>query len=84
MLLSRDEAYDVRSAVTIAQVTRTIWNIPVEVGLGPREGLPEACVVNLDTIATIPKSRLKERIVSLPADKIKEVNRAIQFALALP
>jgi mRNA interferase MazF len=30
VLLSRDEAYVVRNAVTIAQVTTTIRNIPVE------------------------------------------------------
>ena len=33
VLLSRDAAYRVRVAVTVAPVTRTIRNIPVEVAL---------------------------------------------------
>ena len=35
VLLSRDEAYSVRNAITVAEVTRTIRKIPVEVSLGP-------------------------------------------------
>lgn len=31
VLLSRDEAYKVRNAITIAQITTTVRNIPVEV-----------------------------------------------------
>lgn len=41
VLLSRDEAYSVRNSVTIAEVTSTIRNIPVEVNLGKEEGLPK-------------------------------------------
>lgn len=83
VLLSRDEAYQVRNLVTIAPVTTRIRHIPVEVPLGPSEGLPRECVVNLDAITTIPKSALTDRIALLPPDKIRAVNDAIQFALQL-
>ena len=36
VLLSRDEAYAVRNAVTVAEVTSTVRGIPVEVELGLR------------------------------------------------
>ena len=49
VLLSRNEAYAVRNAVTVAEVTSTIRGIPVEVPLGPEDGLPKKCVANLDT-----------------------------------
>ncbi|MCD6093408.1 MAG: type II toxin-antitoxin system PemK/MazF family toxin, partial [Candidatus Omnitrophica bacterium] len=65
VLLSRDEAYEVRNAVTVAQVTTTIRNIPVEVFLDKKDGLPQKCVVNLDTITTIRKSILTKRICLL-------------------
>lgn len=81
VLLSRDEAYTVRNAVTVAEVTATIRNIPVEVQLGQEDGLPKKCVVNLDTIVTVRKSLLKERIALLSSEKIKEINSAIRFAL---
>ena len=83
VLLSRDEAYDVRNAVTIAQVTTTVRNIPVEVPLDEKDGLPQKCVVNLDTITTIRKSILTERICSLKQEKIGQIDKAIKFALSL-
>lgn len=83
LLLSRDEAYQVRNAVTIAQVTTTVRGIPVEVILDRLDGLPQKCVANLDTITTIRKALLTERICSLRTDKMEQVNKAIKFALSL-
>lgn len=82
-LLSRDEAYAVRNAVTVAEVTSTIRGIPVEVELGREDGLPKKCVVNLDTIVTIRKDLLIERIAILRDEKIEQLNSAIKFALSL-
>lgn len=83
VLLSRNEAYAVRELITVAPVTTRIRQIPTEVPLGSDEGLPKRCVVNLDTITTIPKATLTERISTLPAAKIAEVERALRFALGL-
>ena len=83
VLLSRDEAYHVRNAVTVAQITTTVRNIPVEVVLDKKDGLPQLCAVNVDTITTIRKSILTQRICALKAEKMHAINRAIKFALAL-
>jgi len=83
VLLSRDEAYEVRNAVTIAQITTTVRNIPVEVPLDEQDGLPQRCVVNLDTITTIRKAILKQHICLLREEKIDSINKAIKFALAI-
>jgi mRNA interferase MazF len=83
VLLSRDEAYAVRNAVTVAEVTSTIRGIPVEVELGPEDGLPKKCVVNLDTIVTIRKDLLIERLAILRDEKIEQINSAIKFALSI-
>jgi Growth inhibitor len=83
VLLSRDEAYAVRNAVTVAEVTSTIRGIPVEVELGPEDGLPKKCVVNLDTIVTIRKDLLIERVALLRDEKIEQINSAIKFALSI-
>jgi len=82
-LLSRNEAYKVRNSITVADVTSTIRDIPVEVRLGKRENMPKECVVNLDTIITIRKELLDEKIVHLNPTKIAEMNKAIKFALDL-
>ncbi len=83
LLLSRDAAYSVRTSVTVALITRTIRNIPVEVLLGQKDGMPVECVVNLDSILTIPKSRLTERITILSVERMTAVAKAVVFALDL-
>jgi len=83
VLLSRDTAYAVRSSVTVAPVTRTVHDIPVEVPLGPEDGLPQRCVVNLDGIATIPKKALDRGLTALSPEKMRLIDQAIRFALAL-
>lgn len=83
VLLSRDAAYAVRNAVTVAEITTTIRKIPVEVPLGKDDGLPKKCVVNVDTIITIPKSLLESRITLLSQDKINRINECVKFALEL-
>ena len=82
-LLSRNDAYLVRSLVTIAPVTTRLRNIPSEVFLSPKEGLPRDCVINLDVITTIPKSCLRDKITALNPEKLKEIDSAIHFSLVL-
>ncbi len=57
-LVSRNEAYKVRDLIMVAPVTTKIRNIPSEVELGVKDGLPRKCVVNCDSLVTIPKARL--------------------------
>ena len=83
VLLSRDEAYAIRNAVTVAEVTTVVRNIPVEVKLDKDDGLPKVCVANLDTVITIRKDRIKERIGLLRPEKIAQINIALRFALGL-
>src|SRR5256884_3618138 len=83
VLLSRNEAYAVRQLVIVAPITTRVRRIPTEVPLGPEESLPKACVVNLDTITTIPKHTLTEPIGPLPPGKLAAVERALRFALEL-
>ena len=83
LLLSRDEAYTLRSLVMIAPVTTRVRHIPSEVTLGPEDGLPRRCVVNADTISTIPKYSLSERVTHLSEEKLRAVEAALHFALGL-
>lgn len=83
LLISRNDAYDVRALVTIAPITTRVRGIPVEVELGVADGLPRTCVVNLDTITTIPKSSLHDRLTTLSLDRMTEVEEALRFALGM-
>ncbi len=83
VLLSRDSAYAVRLSVTVAPVTTRIRGIPVEVSLGPDDGLPMESVANLDDITTIRKASLDSRITTLSSEKLQAVEQALRFALGL-
>jgi len=83
VLISRDEAYSHRELITVAPVSRRIRRIPAEVALGPEDGMPLVCAVNLDSMITVPRARLRRQIASLSDDKVRDVDAAIHFALGL-
>lgn len=83
LLLSRDDAYDVRQLVIMTPLTTRSRNLRTEVVLGPEDGLPRQSVANLDVIVTESKRRLQERITSLDPKKLEAVDAALKFALGL-
>jgi mRNA interferase MazF len=83
VLLSRDEAYAVRELVTVAPVTTKVRGLPVEVPLGPADGLPKPCAANLDTVTTIAKRSLVERVAALSEEKRQALDEALRFALGV-
>ena len=83
ILLSRDQAIAVRGSVTLVPVTHRIRGIPVEVALGPEDGLPRPCVANADNITTVVMTRLLRRVGRLSPEKLGAVEDAVRFALAL-
>lgn len=84
MILTRDVVLPSIGAVVVALVTRTVRQLPTEVILGRRQGLPGPCVANLDNVLTVPRERLKRLMGACDAEKLAEVNRAIKAAFDLP
>lgn len=84
LLLTRTPATAYLTRIMIAEVTTTVRNIPQEVALGRAEGLARPCVVNLDNVHVVPKSRLRQRVGALPMRRTIEVKRALGHALAWP
>jgi mRNA interferase MazF len=82
LLLSRDDAYGVLNKFLAAEITTTIRNIPIEVPLGRAEGMAKPCVVNCDNMRTVSKVHLTEKISRIPSRRIREVKRAMGYALA--
>ncbi len=83
VLVSRQRAIEIRDHVTVAPITGTIFGLPVEVPLGPEDGLKKTCVANCDSLATIPKQFLRRRLTQLSDDECRALDRAIKFALGL-
>lgn len=80
VLLTRDSALAYLGEVTVAPITRTIRDIPTEVVLGPDDGLPQECAINLDHVQTVTKNRLGSLIATLPGSRMREVRDALLFA----
>jgi len=67
--------------VTVAPITSTIRDIPSEVLLGKRDGMPMDCAINMDHIQTVSKRRIGSVITPLSSDKMTELRSALLFAL---
>ncbi len=83
VLVSRPEAYSVRSRVITVPLTRTIRGIPTEVRLGPDDGLPKDGVANADEIVTVPRTLLGPHLATLSKKKLTELDAALMFALGI-
>ncbi len=84
MLLSRDAAFGYLNKIIVAEVTATVRNIPEEVALGDVEGLAQASVVNFDNVHVVAKTCIGDRIGVPDASRIREVKRALGYALDWP
>lgn len=83
VLVSRNQAIQIRQAVTVASVTSTIRNLPVEIQVGPEDGVPRKSVVNVDVLNTIPKIWLESRVCVLNPEKQEALDAALRFSLGL-
>jgi len=83
LVLTRDSILEYLGEVTVAPVTSTIRNIPSEVFLSNRDGMPHDCAINCDHIQTVSRGKIGLLITVLPPSKMTEVGDAIAFALDL-
>jgi mRNA interferase MazF len=83
VLISRDEAYRLRSHVLAVPVTRRVRGLPTEVELGRHNGLTHPSVANCDTIQLVARSWLERRVGELDNQQTQRLADALRFALAL-
>ncbi|MDR3614726.1 MAG: type II toxin-antitoxin system PemK/MazF family toxin [Candidatus Obscuribacterales bacterium] len=83
LILTRDGIIDSLNSIVVASLTTTIRDIETEVLLLPLDGVERDCVVNLDNINSVDKSKIGSLIARLSREKMLEVDRAIVFALGM-
>lgn len=81
LLLTRDSIINYLNEVTIAPITGIIREIPTEVYLSEKDGIPKECVINFDHIQTVSKDKIGGLITKLDSKKMDEVKKSILFAL---
>lgn len=81
LVMTRTSAIRYLSRLTVAPITTTIRDIPTEVVLGVEDGMKTVCAVNLDHVITVPRSGLGRYVATLRPERMREVCRALAFAL---
>ena len=83
LIITRPEVIDVRSLVTVAEVTTSIRGLAAEVGFDYRRvGLRRSSVINCDGLHTVRQSSLTGPIGAVDHTTMRAVCRAVRYALA--
>lgn len=80
LVLTRDEAIGRLNEVFVVLATTNIRGLPTEVELGLEDGMPQACVLNADHVASLPMGYLDDVITTLSSERLAEVCRALDQA----
>lgn len=83
LILTREEVRAVRHLVTVAPITTTIRGLSSEVTVGRANGVDHESVVNVDSIATVPKATLIRPLGALLAHQERDLTRAFHAAFGL-
>lgn len=82
LVLTRSEVLDVRSRVTVAEVTTSIRGLAAEVGVDHVEvGLEWPSVVNCDGLHTVAQAALTGPVGQVGEDVLRKVCSAVAYAL---
>jgi mRNA interferase MazF len=81
LLMTRSTAIPVLHSVLAAPITKTVRNIPTEVGLGPGDGVPIECAASFDNLRVVPKAYLVERLCTLDPVRMNEACAALRIAV---
>ena len=83
VILTRNSILEYLGEVTVAPITSTIRDIPSEVLLTSKDGMKKNCAINCDHIQTVTKNKIGSTITTLTQDKLRQLSKAIWFALDL-
>jgi mRNA interferase MazF len=81
LVLTRGSAIAYLSRLTVAPITSTIRGVPSELVVGPDDGMKQPCAVNLHNVQTVAKGAIGRRLTQLNDERMREVCRALGFAL---
>ena len=82
VVLTRDAAASVLTAVVCAPITRTKRGIRSEVEVGTEEGLPQPSVISCDNLVTVPITRLdSDPVGQLDTIKRAQLDQALRYSL---
>jgi mRNA-degrading endonuclease toxin of MazEF toxin-antitoxin module len=82
LVLTRNEVLEVRSLVTVAEITTSRRGLAAEVTIDHElAGLDQESAVNCDGLHTVPQSMLTEQVGALGMKELELVCTAVNYAL---
>lgn len=81
LVVTRDEVLDVRSNVTVAEITTQARGLAVEVPIDTDAGVHRPSVVNCDGLHTVSQRLLTQHLGSLDSETLDEICVATAVAL---
>ena len=81
LVLTRDPVADRIGAVVVAALTRTRRGLTSELPLtAASDGVPSDCVVNFDTVHTLPREAFRRPVAMLSPARLEEACQALRAA----
>lgn len=81
LILTRPEVIDVRTLVTVAEITTAARGLAVEVEIDDDVGLDAASVINCDGLHTIAQSTLTTHVGAVDDETMRRVCSAVTYAI---
>lgn len=82
VVLTRNEVLEVRSLVTVAEITSTMRGLAAEVSIDHElAGLDQESAINCDGLHTVPQSMLTKQVGSIDAKDLERTCTAISYGL---
>lgn len=82
LVLTRDEVIDVRSLVTVAEISTSARGLAAEVEFDyVRVGLERESVINCDNLHTIAQAMLTSHVGEVGEDTLAQVCAAVSYAI---
>jgi mRNA-degrading endonuclease toxin of MazEF toxin-antitoxin module len=82
LVLTRSEVLDVRSLVTVAEISTSARGLAAEVEIDHAEvGLDRRCVINCDGLHTVGQSLLTTRVGAVDDATLGRVCSAVNYAI---
>ncbi|MGH9947675.1 MAG: type II toxin-antitoxin system PemK/MazF family toxin [Pyrinomonadaceae bacterium] len=80
LIITRDSAIPLLNRLTVIPITSTLRDTPSTVWLDETDGIPNACLINIDHIQTVSKEKIDAYLTHIEGGKLEEVFDAIKFA----
>ena len=82
LVLTRDPVADRIGSVVVAALTRTRRGTAAEMELTPGlDGVPAECVVNFDSLHSVPRDRFRRRVTALTPHRMAQACRTLADAV---